>query len=97
VEADLFKVEWTKRARKKYAKIINQISQDAPVRAVDFGRRLQELAASLRWSPQRCPRTRENPALRHLIYKKYRIIFRIDERKRTVWIQTIRFPYQQYG
>jgi plasmid stabilization system protein ParE len=97
VETDLFKVEWTKRARKKYAKIINQISKDAPIRAVDFGRRLQDATASLRWSPHRCPRTRENPTRRHLIYKKYRIIFRIDENKRTVWIHTIRFPYERYG
>lgn len=32
-----------------------------------------------------------------IYYKKYRIIFRIEEKKHTVWIQTIRFPYEQYG
>jgi plasmid stabilization system protein ParE len=96
VETDLFKVQWTKRARKNYAKIINEIAKDAPLRAVEFGRRLQEAAASLCWSPWRCPPTTEYSAHRHLIFKRYRIIFKIDEDRRIVSILRVLFPYQQY-
>jgi plasmid stabilization system protein ParE len=52
VEADLFKVRWTQPAEEDLEKIIDEIAEDAPLRAVDFGRR--------------------------------------------VWIQAVRFPYQQY-
>ena len=96
MEDDLFKVQWTRRAKKKLKKVIAEIAKDAPLRAVEFSRRLLDAAALLRWSPHRCPRTKENPAHRHLIFKKYRIIFRIDEDKHIVWINTILFPYQQY-
>jgi plasmid stabilization system protein ParE len=96
VEADLFKVQWTQPAEDDLDKIIDEIAKDAPLRAVDFGRRLQELAGSLRWSPHRRPRTSDDPTCRHLIYKKYRIIFEIDEDSRIVWIRAIMFPYQQY-
>ena len=95
METDLFKVRWTQPAEDDLDEIIDAIAEDAPIRAVEFGRRLQELAGSLRWSPHRCPRTRNDPTCRHLIYKKYRILFEIDEDNREVWIQEVRFPYQQ--
>jgi plasmid stabilization system protein ParE len=96
VETDLFKVRWTQPAEEDLNKIVDKIAADAPLRAVDFGRRLQELAGSLRWSPHRCARTPEAPKSRHLIFNKYRIIFETDEANREVWIQAGRFAYQRY-
>jgi hypothetical protein len=52
---------------------------------------------SLRWSPWRCPRTPEDRLSRHLILRKYRIVFEIDEVNHEVWIQAVLFPYQQFG
>jgi hypothetical protein len=54
VGTDLFKVRWTQPAEADLDKIIDAIAKDAPPRAVDFGRRLQELAGSLCWSPHCC-------------------------------------------
>jgi plasmid stabilization system protein ParE len=45
---------WTQPAEADLDNIIDAIAKDAPLRAVDFGRRLQELAGSLRWNPHRC-------------------------------------------
>lgn len=96
MEETLFKVRWTERAKKDYNEIVDEIAENAPSRAEKFGNRLIDAADSLRWSPHRCSRTPEDPTCRHLIFKKYRIVFEIDEDNREVWIQTILFPYQQY-
>jgi mRNA-degrading endonuclease RelE of RelBE toxin-antitoxin system len=66
------------------------------MRAMNFSLRIQKAAASLRWSPYRCPRTKEDPSSRHLIFKKYRIIFEIDEAKRIVWINHLKYPYERF-
>lgn len=93
---DLFEVRWTQPAEEDLEKIIDAIAKDAPLRAIAFGRRLEELAGSLCWSPHRCARISEDPTCRHLIFKRYRIIFEIDENDHEVWILAVRFPYQQY-
>jgi hypothetical protein len=51
---------------------------------------------SLSWSPSRCPPLYETPICRYLLFKKYRIAFHSDERKRAVQIIAILFSYQQF-
>jgi plasmid stabilization system protein ParE len=96
MEEDIFEVHWTEPAQEDFDEIVDEIAEDAPVRANKFGNRLLDAAASLRWSPYRCPRAPDEPSCRHLIIKKYRIIFEIDEVNRMVWIRAVMFPYQQY-
>jgi len=92
----IFEVHWTEPAQEDFDEIFDEIYQDAPLRAEKFGNRLLDAAASLRWSPYRCPRAPDAPHCRHLIIKKYRIIFEIDEANLMVWIRAVMFPYQQY-
>jgi len=96
VEHPRFEVRWTRRAQIDLGKIIDEISNEAPRRAIAFGRKIQDASESLQWSPLRCPRIKEDLTCRHIIVKKYRVVFEIDEENRIVWINAILFPYQQY-
>ena len=91
---DQFYIRWTRPAHRDLQIIIDEIAEAAPFRAQQFAKRLQEAVSSLTWSPARCSRTREDSACRHLIVRKYRIIFEIDESEKIVWIMRILFPYQ---
>lgn len=66
------------------------------MRAATFGKGLTNAVASLKWSPFRCPPLFETSVCRSLLFKKYRIAFHLDERKRIVQIVAILFPYQQF-
>ena len=91
-----FKVVWSEPAKQDFEKIISQIAENAPIRAAAFGERMLRAIKTLRWSPFRCPPLYETPVCRYLLFKKYRIAFRIDERKQNVQIIAILFPYQQF-
>ena len=59
---------------------------------------LEQAVYALAWSPKRCPvapeARRVKRALRHLLYGKkphvYRVIYEVDEGRKTVWVLTIR-------
>ncbi len=91
-----FEVRWTKRAQIDPTNILNHIAADAPKRAIAFAERIEAATESLTWSPVRCSRIKEVPSCRHMIVKKYRLVFEIDEQERVVWINAIVFPYQQF-
>jgi len=70
------------------AEIYRYIAKDNPKAAAKFFNALRRKAQTLKWSPQRCakiPEKIESPyEYRHLIVKRYRIIFSILDD--TVWV-----------
>lgn len=94
MEADRYRLVWTPEAQRKLKEIVAQILNTAPSRAIPFARRIEEAAATLTWSPQRCSRTPEHSEYRQLPVKRYRIIFHIIDGE--VIIDTIVFPYQVF-
>jgi len=78
-------------AEKDLAEIYLYIAKDNPKAAANFFNELRREDQSLKWSPQRCakiPEKVESPyEYRHLIVKRYRIIFSILGD--TVWVLRI--------
>lgn len=76
------RVKITQLAEKDTEEIWAYIAADNPDRASTFISELERQFAALEQSPQRCPLVPENEMLgtefRHLIYGKYRTIFRIS-------------------
>jgi plasmid stabilization system protein ParE len=96
VEDNTFKIVWSEPAKWDFEKIVSQIAENAPMRATRFGEGLLRAVESLRWSPFRCPPLYETPICRYLLFKKYRIAFRIKELEEIVEVIAILFPYQQF-
>jgi toxin ParE1/3/4 len=73
------KIEWTHEALERLSEIEDFISQDSPERAEKFIDRIIERAESLSNNPLRGRAVPEisNPDIRELIFKKYRIVYRI--------------------
>ena len=95
MENHQFKIAWSAPARKDFEKIITQIADSAPVTAARFGEKMLDAIASLRWAPHRFPEMYETPVCRYLLFKKYRVAFKIDEARQIVYVVAILFPYQQ--
>ena len=78
-------------AEKDLDEIYTYIAKDNPRAAMSFFKKLRQKTETLKWSPQRCPRIPEKIEgpyeYRHLIVKRYRIIFCILED--TVWVMRI--------
>jgi hypothetical protein len=59
---------------------------------------LERAVLSLSEIPERCPVTAESSSHRQLLYGNkphvYRIIFKIDEVRKTVWIKTVRHGFR---
>lgn len=95
-----FEVRWGEAAQQRLKEIIEEIEEDAPLKAQSFAQRLIRAAATLKFSPSRCPRLFEHPNYRFLLVNRYRIVFRIAEApktaKRIVWVVTILYPYEQF-
>ncbi len=83
-----FSVDITETAEKDIEAIWNYIAQDSQRMATLFVSELEKQAGTLEHFPLRCPLIPESKSLgkeyRHLIYEKYRTVFRIAERKVTV-------------
>jgi toxin ParE1/3/4 len=78
---EIYKVFLTRHAQEDLAHIYDYIAADHPQNAVDFVLALEEKVYSLDTMPERQPLIPENEFFgtdyRHLVYKKYRIIYRV--------------------
>ena len=74
------KIKWTHEALVRLIEIEDFISQDSPERAEKFVNQIIEQAESLSDKPLRGRTVPEisNPDIRELIYRKYRIVYRIN-------------------
>ena len=83
-----FEVSYTRSAEQDIEEIWSFIAEDSPDDATRFIQRLEKQIATLERFPERCSLISENRSMnsryRHLIYRKYRTIFRISGR--TVFI-----------
>lgn len=86
-----YKVRIAPVAEKDLDEIFSCIAKDNPRAAAKFFKKLRRKAETLKWPPQRCPRIPEKiegpNVYRHLIVKRYRIIFCILGD--TVWVMRI--------
>lgn len=77
-----YNVHITDNAQDDIEHIFFYIAEDNQVSAAKFVFQIEEKIYSLEMFPDRCPLIPENEYFntnyRHLIYKKYRIIYRID-------------------
>ena len=89
-----YRVEGTARARRNLDRIFSFIQAEESDHAFNWFSGLAEPMHSLSELPNRVPATRENPALRHLLYGKkphvYRIIYHVDDAAKLVTIITVR-------
>lgn len=80
-----FSVEITKTAEQDIEEIWNYIAEDSNKMADLFIEELENQANTLERFPLRCPLIPENQTLkkeyRHLLFKKYRTIFKVIEKK----------------
>jgi toxin ParE1/3/4 len=76
-----FRVRIARAAERDIEGIWTFITQDSPVSADRFIRRIEHQADTLERFPERCPLIPENLLLgtryRHLLYGNYRMIFRV--------------------
>lgn len=86
-----YAVRFTRRAEQDIEDIWSFIAEDSIDQATKFIRRLERQVGSLERFPERCPLIAENEQMhtryRHLVYGKYRTIFRLSER--TVYIMRV--------
>ena len=89
-----YAVNVARRAERDLAGIYGQIDAEESDSALKWYRGLRKAILSLEEMPSRCPATKENARLRHLLngHKPhvYRAIFRVLERRKTVEVLHIR-------
>jgi toxin ParE1/3/4 len=82
------------RAESDLASLYEEISAPDSAAARQWYRGLKQAILCLADRPKRCPATPENKRLRHLLYGKkphlYRVIYRVDDRRRRVDVLHIR-------
>jgi toxin ParE1/3/4 len=87
-------VNVTARAERDLAFLFAEINAEHSDVALKWYRGLKEAILSLEEHPNRCPVTRENANLRHLLYGHkphvYRVIFRVQEKRKQVDVVHIR-------
>lgn len=91
-----YRVEITEKAERTARAIVRWIGDYSPEKATDWYLDFLEAAESLSTFPARCPVIPESEGLavfRHLIFGKYRIIFRIEDE--TVYIVHVRHQKQK--
>jgi toxin ParE1/3/4 len=84
----------TARAERDLAFLFAEINVEHSDAALKWYRGLKEAILSLEEHPNRCPVTRENANLRHLLYGHkphvYRVIYRVLEKRKQVDVIHIR-------
>jgi len=92
-------VNLTARAERDLARLYAQINAEHSDASLKWYRGLKEAILSLEAHPHRCPVTRENANLRHLLYRRkphlYRVIYRVLEKRRHVDVLHIRHGAQR--
>ena len=87
-------VEITVRAQRDFASLYEEIHAGDSEAAQKWYRGLKEAVLSLEKLPNRCPRTSENPQLRHLLYGRkphvYRVIYRVLDGAKRVEVLHVR-------
>jgi plasmid stabilization system protein ParE len=90
----VYLVNITTRAERDFVGLFDEIHAADSEAASKWHRGLKDAILSLEKLPNRCPVTRENPQLRHLLYGRkphiYRVIFRVSESEGRVDILHIR-------
>jgi plasmid stabilization system protein ParE len=94
-----YRVKLMPRAERDLANIYRRIEAGTSDAALAWYRGLKESIRTLRNSPNRCPVTPENSALRHLLYGNkpyvYRAIYRVLEKQKQVLVLHIRHGGRQ--
>jgi toxin ParE1/3/4 len=98
-----YRVELTDRAARDLYRLYEEKQADESDAAARWFNGLEKAVSTLETLPRRCPAAPENKKtgrpLRHLLYGKkphvYRVIFEIDEPRRTVYVLTIRHGAQE--
>jgi addiction module RelE/StbE family toxin len=77
------KIRWSHEALDRLIEIEDYISKDSSVRAIQFVDQLIEHAELLSGKPLmgRIVQELANPDIRELVFKKYRIIYRLKEKR----------------
>jgi toxin ParE1/3/4 len=92
-------VSLTARAERDFASLYEEIDAGHSHAALEWYRGLKEAILSLGDYPKRCPPTPEDARLRHVLYRNrpdvYRVIYRIQERRRRVDVLHIRHGARQ--
>lgn len=87
-------VKITLRAKRDLAILFDDIHAADSEAALNWYEGLKEAALTLEKLPNRCPLTRENPKLRHLLYGRkphvYRVIYRVFENEKRAHVLHIR-------
>jgi plasmid stabilization system protein ParE len=87
-------VKFTPRAERDLAILFEDIHASDSEAALKWYEGLKEAVLTLGRLPNRCPLTRENPNLRHLLYGHkpyvYRVIYRVLEKQMQVNVLYIR-------
>ena len=89
-----YEVDFTDRANRDLDLIYTTINAGHSVAALNWYRSLKRSIDTLEKLPNRCPITRKQNELRHLLFGNrphvYRVIFRVVEKEKRVLILTIR-------
>lgn len=87
-------VNVTPRAERDLARLYEEVNAEESQAALKWYFGLKEAILRLEDHPNRCPVTRENPSLRHLLYGNkphvYRVIYRVLEKQKRVEVLHIR-------
>ncbi len=85
------KLIWSPVSRDDLRGIVRFISHDSPQRATSFAFRLIEKTDILQEHPEigRMVPERHDPLIREIIFKPYRIVYRVDHKRRTVEIARV--------
>ncbi len=86
-----YRIAWSIIARDDLKDIIRYISSDSPKIAVSFAARLIKKTDLLETSPEigRIVPERRDPLIREIIFRPYRIVYRLNYNARTVEIARI--------
>ena len=89
-----YQVDFTDRADRDLELIYTNINAEHSVAALKWYRNLKRSIDTLEKLPNRCPITRKQNELRHLLFGNkphvYRVIFRVVENEKRVLVLTIR-------
>ena len=95
----LFQVELTARSIRDLNQIYDYIDADQSTAAFRWFNGLERAILTLEKNPARCALAPEGGRLRHLLFGRkphvYRVIFRIDETRKTISVITIRHGARQ--